>query len=138
MAVLLLVHELSRALRNEQLLGTLDPLLVTPTRVGTLQIGSMLFNLLYVRLRVCVFLVVIAIVFGLHLHADGILPATVLMLVFLPFLWGVGLVAAGAVLTFRRGTGVIGAGVAVLGLSSGAFFPLSVLPGSPEWRCTTR
>ena len=129
MAVLLLVHELSRALRNEQLTGTLESLLVTPTRVGTLQMGSTLFNLLYVPLRVSLFLVVIAIVFGLHLHAGGILPATVLMLVFLPFLWGVGLVAAGAVLTFRRGTGMIGAGVAVLGLSSGAFFPLSVLPG---------
>jgi ABC-2 type transport system permease protein len=128
MAVLLLIHELSRALRNEQLIGTLESLLVTPTRVGTLQIGSTLFNLLYVPLRVCLFLVVISIVFGLHLHAGGILPATALMLVFLPFLWGVGLVAAGAVLTFRRGTGMIGAGVAVLGLSSGAFFPLSVLP----------
>ena len=129
MAVLLLVHELSRALRNEQLTGTLESLLVTPTRVGTLQMGSTLFNLLYVPLRLCLFLVVISIVFGLHLHAGGILPATALMLAFLPFLWGVGLIAAGAVLTFRRGTGVIGAGVAVLGLTSGAFFPLSVLPG---------
>jgi ABC-2 type transport system permease protein len=129
MAVLLLVHELARALRNEQLIGTLDSLLVTPTRVGTLQVGSTLFNLLYVPLRVCLFFVVIALVFGLHVHTGGILPASILMLVFLPFLWGAGLVAAGAVLTFRRGTGVIGAGVAVLGLSSGAFFPLSVLPG---------
>jgi ABC-2 type transport system permease protein len=129
MAVLLLVHELARALRNEQLIGTLDSLLVTPTRVGTLQVGSTLFNLLYVPLRVCLFFVVIALVFGLHVHTGGILPASILMLVFLPFLWGAGLLAAGAVLTFRRGTGVIGAGVAVLGLSSGAFFPLSVLPG---------
>jgi ABC-2 type transport system permease protein len=129
MAVLLLLHELSRALRNEQLIGTLEVLLVTRTRMGALQLGSTLFNLLYVPLRLCAFLAATSIAFGLHLHASGILPATVLMLVFLPFLWGLGLIAAGAVLTFRRGTGVIGTGVTVLGLGSGAFFPLSVLPG---------
>jgi ABC-2 type transport system permease protein len=128
MTVLLLLHELSRALRNEQLTGTLESLLVTPTGIGTLQLGSTLFNLLYVPLRLALFLAVIAIVFGLDLHVDGILPATVLTLEFLPFLWGVGLIAAGAVLRFRRGAGAIGTGVAIVGLGSGAFFPLSVLP----------
>jgi ABC-2 type transport system permease protein len=128
MTVLLLLHELSRALRTEQMIGTLESLLLTPTRIGTLQMGSTLFNLMYVPIRLCLFLVVIAIVFGLHLHTSGILPSTVLMLEFLPFLWGLGLIAAGAILTFRRGMNVIGGGVAVLGLSSGAFFPLSVLP----------
>ena len=128
MTVLLLLHELSRALRNEQLTGTLESLLVTPTRIGTMQFGSTLFNLLYVPLRLCLFLAVIAILFGLQLHAGGILPSIVLMLEFLPFLWGMGLIAAGAVLKFRRGAGVIGAGVAIVGIGSGAFFPLSVLP----------
>jgi ABC-2 type transport system permease protein len=129
MTVLLLLHELSRALRNEQLTGTLESLLVTPTGIGTVQLGSTLFNLLYVPLRLGLFMAVIAIVFGLDLHADGILPASVLTLEFLPFLWGIGLIAAGAVLRFRRGTGAIGPGVAVVGLASGAFFPVSVLPG---------
>jgi ABC-2 type transport system permease protein len=128
MTVLLLLHELSRALRNEQLTGTLESLLVTPTRLGTLQLGSTLFNLMYVPLRLALFLAVITIVFGLRLHADGILPAALLMLEFLPFLWGIGLIAAGAVLRFRRGAGAIGTGVAIIGLGSGAFFPLSVLP----------
>ena len=91
--------------------------------------GSALFNLLYVPLRLGLFLGLVAILCGLDLQAGGILPATVLMLVFLPFVWGVGLIAASAVLTFRRGAGAIGAGVAVFGLGSGAFFPLSVLPG---------
>ena len=129
MTVLLVLHELARAIRAEQLTGTLESLLITPTRVGTMQIGSTLFNLLYIPIRLFLFLAVIAVVFGLDLHTAGILPATVLMLEFLPFIWGLGLIAAGAVLTFRRGTGAIGAGVAVISLGSGAFFPLSVLAG---------
>jgi ABC-2 type transport system permease protein len=133
MTVLLLLHELSRALRNEQLTGTLESLLVTPTRIGIMQFGSTLFNLLYVPLRLGLFLALIAILFGLDLHASGILPAIVLTLEFLPFLWGIGLISAAAVLRFRRGAGVIGTGVAVVALGSGAFFPLSVLP---SWLAT--
>jgi ABC-2 type transport system permease protein len=129
MTVLLLLHELARAIRAEQMTGTLESLLVTPTRIGTVQMGSTLFNLLYVPLRLGLFLAAVAILSGLDLQASGILPATVLMLEFLPFVWGLGLIAASTVLTFRRGAGAIGAGVAVFGLSSGAFFPLSVLPG---------
>jgi ABC-2 type transport system permease protein len=128
MTVLLLMHELSRALRNEQLTGTLESLFVTPTGIETVQLGSTLFNLLYVPLRLGLFLAVIAIMFGLNLHVDGILPAGVLTLEFLPFLWGIGLIAAGGVLKFRRGAGAIGTGVAIVGIGSGAFFPLSVLP----------
>lgn len=128
MTVLLLIHELSRALHTEQMIGTLESLLVTPTRMATLQAGSTLFNLMYVPLRLCLFLALIAVLFGLQLHAAGILPAVVLMLEFLPFLWGLGLFAAGATLTFRRGSGLIGMAVTALGLSSGAFFPLSLLP----------
>lgn len=129
MTVLLLLNELARALRIEQMIGTLESLLTTPTRITTLQIGSTLFNLLYVPLRLCLFLAAIWLVFGLRLHPRGILPAAVLMLEFLPLLWGFGLIAGGAVLTFRRGTGIIGGGAAILGLGSGAVFPLSVLPG---------
>ena len=128
MAVLMLLNELARVLRAEQVAGTLESLLVTPTRLTTMQLGSTLFSLLYVPLRVCLFLAMISVCFGLRLHAAGILPALVLLLAFLPFVWGLGLLAAGAILTFRRGTGVLGMAITVLGMGSGAFFPISLLP----------
>ena len=36
------------AIRNEQLVGTLDPMLATPTEVETIQLGSVMFDLVYV------------------------------------------------------------------------------------------
>jgi ABC-2 type transport system permease protein len=48
---------------------------------------------------------------------------------FMPFVWGLGLVSAAAIVTFRRGGGMTAVAGMVLGLSSGAYFPLSVLPG---------
>jgi len=50
------------------------------------------------------------------------------MLAFIPFVWGLGIATAAAILTFRRGGGLMGIGTMILGLASGAFFPLSLLP----------
>ena len=47
---------------------------------------------------------------------------------FVPFVWGLGLITAAAIVTFRRGTGALGVIMSVLGLVSGAFFPLALLP----------
>jgi ABC-2 type transport system permease protein len=70
----------------------------------------------------------IAVLFGLDFHTSGILPAVAIMISFLPFLWGLGLISAGAILTFRRGVGMVATGATILGLASGALFPLSLLP----------
>jgi ABC-2 type transport system permease protein len=128
MVVLLMVHQLATAIRTEQMIGTLESLLVTPTKAVTIQIGSAAFELLYIPLRMGLFVALIAILFGLNFHASGIVPSIGLMLAFLPFLWGLGLVSGGAILTFRRGAGAVATGGTVLGLASGAFFPLALLP----------
>jgi ABC-2 type transport system permease protein len=128
MVVVLLLQQVATAIRTEQMLGTLESLLATPTRIGTIQAGSAAFALLSIPLRLGLFIAVLGFVFGLDFYASGILPAAVIVLAFLPFLWGLGLLSAGAILTFRRGVGALTVGMTVLGLASGAFFPLSVLP----------
>jgi len=128
MVIMLILHQLATAVRNEQMIGTLESLLVTPTRIATIQAGSAAFGLVYVPLRIGVFVAIIAVAFGLNLHASGILPAAVLLATFLPFLWGLGLLSGAAILTFRRGVGAVTSGGAFLALASGAFFPLSLLP----------
>ena len=125
----LLLQKVSMAIRQEQMIGTLEALLVTPTHPTTVQAGSAAFDLLFVPVRMAVLLLVVALTLGLDFQADGVLPSLVLLLCFVPFVWGLGLVAAGAVVTFRRGGGVIGIAMATLGLASGAFFPLALLPG---------
>ena len=64
----------STAIRNEQLMGTLESLLVTPTRTATLQIGSVFFDLVYIPLQTALFLTAVAIGFGLHHGPDRDLP----------------------------------------------------------------
>jgi ABC-2 type transport system permease protein len=123
-----LLYQVASALRQEQLTGTFEALLTTPTTGATLQVGSVAYTLLTIPLRAGVLLAAIALGFGLELHAGGIGPAALLLFAFLPFTWGLGLISAAAVVTFRRGSGATGMVVTMLGLISGAVFPIALLP----------
>ena len=122
------LERVSAALRNEQLMGTLESLLTTPTSSQTIQVGSVLFDLIFIPLRMGLVLLMLALVFGLNLDAGGVPQALVLLTFFMPFVWGLGILAAAITLTFRRGAGVVGLATGALTLVSGLYFPLSLLP----------
>jgi ABC-2 type transport system permease protein len=124
----MLLERVASAIRTEQMIGTLEALLVTPVRTFTLQVGSVAFDAVQVPLRMGLFLAVIAVTAGLELEPSGALPSIAVLIAFLPFVWGLGLLSAAAIVTFRRGAGVTAMAGMVLGLSSGAYFPLTVLP----------
>jgi len=124
------LQRVSTAIRNEQLMGTLESLLVTPTKTTTLQLGSVFFDLIYIPLQTAAFLATIAIVFGIELESSGILPAAAILLVFIPFVWGLGVLSAAATLTFRRGMNAVAFGALLLAIGSGLYFPVELLP---EW-----
>lgn len=126
--VQLALSRVGTGLRAEQVQGTLESLLMTPTSPSTIQLGTVFYDLLYIPLRTAVFLVLTALAFGLHFDSGGFLPALTVLLAFIPFVWGLGVANAGFILTFRRGGGISGLVVTLLTLFSGAFFPLDLLP----------
>jgi ABC-2 type transport system permease protein len=115
------------------MMGTIESLLITPTAPATIQLGTVVYDLIYIPLRTALFLLLIAIGFGLEFEAGGLAPAGLVLLLFIPFVWGLGIMSAGAILTFRRGAGFTSAGVAVMTIFSGAYFPLELLP---SWAST--
>jgi ABC-2 type transport system permease protein len=123
-----LLGRVATAIRQEQLQGTLEALLATPAAVATVQAGSVAFDLLWVPLRMALFLAAITLTFGLDLELAAVPKAAVLVLAFLPFVWGLGLMSAAAILAFRRGAGATSVVISILGVASGAYFPLALLP----------
>ena len=122
------LERVSAALRNEQLMGTLESLLTTPTSSQTIQVGSILFDLIFIPLRMGLLLLLLALVFGLGLDIGGVPQSLVLLAFFMPFVWGLGILAAAITLTFRRGAGIVGLATGALTLISGLYFPLALLP----------
>jgi ABC-2 type transport system permease protein len=123
-----LLYTVANSLRQEQLMGTFEALLSTPTSGATVQIGSVAYTLIIVPIRAAILLTAIGLLFGLDLHLSGVLPALAILICFLPFTWGLGLISAGLVVTFRRGSNATGMLVTLLGLISGAVFPIALLP----------
>jgi ABC-2 type transport system permease protein len=130
------------AVSTEQNQGTLEALLVTPTASSTLQLGWVVYDLLYIPLRTTVFLVLMTTLLGVSISPAGILPTVVMFVPFIPVVWGIGVVSAALILTFRRGHGLIGMWTVLLVLTSGAYFPIRYFPGwlqeLAEWNPMTR
>lgn len=121
-----------QSVQSERMLGTLESLLVTPTRLATIQLGPAMYDLVYVPLRTGLFLTIVSLLYGMRLNLSGIPPAAAILVVFIPFVWGLGVLGAANILTFRRGNTMIGFITTVLSIGSGAYFPLELLPGWAE------
>jgi ABC-2 type transport system permease protein len=120
------------AIRQEQFMGTLESLMVTPTTASVILLGSVVYDLVYVPIRTVIFLVIVSIWFDVNFAAGGYMPALIILAAFIPFVWGLGSIASASVLTFRRGSGVLGFGTFALTFTSGAYFPLSLFPSWVE------
>lgn len=122
------VHRVTNAIEGEQVKGTLESLLMTPTRTPTLLIGSSVYDVVFVPIRAAVTLGMIALVFGLRYDFWGAPAAAVFLLAFMPFVWGVGMISAALKLTFRQGSGAFAVFVTLLTVGSGAYIPIGLLP----------
>jgi ABC-2 type transport system permease protein len=114
------------AFRNEQLMGTIEMLLMTPTASSTIQLGSVVYDLIYVPVRSGLFFLAVALTVDVSFNAGGIFLAVLTLLLFIPFVWGLGILYAAATLTYKVAGG--GFVVTILTVTSGAYFPLSLFP----------
>lgn len=122
------VSKMMGAVRNEQLMGTLEALLVTPTAHSTLQLGFVIYDLVHIPVRTGLFLVMASVLFGIDLRWAGLIQTAVVIAALLPFIWGVAAGLTAIVVTFRQATGAIALANFALVFASGTYFPVNVLP----------
>jgi ABC-2 type transport system permease protein len=121
------------ATREEQLMGTLEALLMTPTSQWTIQVGLVVYDLVYVPIRTLGIVLIAVLLFDASIHASGLGPAIAILLVFMLFAWGVGMLGAALVLTFRRGVNVLTFATSIVMIGSNAYVPVDVLPSWAAW-----
>jgi ABC-2 type transport system permease protein len=115
-------------MRQEQVQGTLESLLLTPTAFTTIQMGSVAYDMAYVPVRTTLFFAMTTVLFGTHFYWSGLLPTFAILAGLIPFVWGLGILAAAYTVTFKQGTGVVGLLITILTVGSGSYFPVTVLP----------
>ena len=117
-------------IRNAQVLGTLEALLVTPTPTGQIIVMSTLYAFLSTSLRVVITLGLGVVGFGVSFaqaNWPGALLVLVLTIVSFSFL---GILSASAVLVFKRADPSAWLVQGLSFLLGGVYYPVAVLP---EW-----
>jgi len=132
---LALLHYLSSALtsfggkvRGEQMTGTLEAMLLTPTSIGTIVVGSSLWDFLLTSIKVLAYLVIGRLFFGITIYFGSLLPALLIVALTVLAFSGLGILSAAFVLYLKRGdpiTYLVASGSALVG---GVFYPPEDMP----------
>ena len=116
--------------RDAQISGTLEALLVTPTSVPTLVVGSTVGDYAGATARVLALLVFAAGIFHVPLHWANLPAAFAVLLLTIVAFSGVGLLSATFVMVFKRGDPVAQAVAWFSMLLGGVYFPTRAI-GEP-------
>jgi len=122
------LYSFSSVVRSAQVTGTLETMLVTPTRLSTILLSSCLWNFTFTSLRVVLYLLAGVALFGVDLRQANLLAALIVLGLTILALSGIGILSACFIMVFKRGSPInflIGSLSTLLG---GVYYPLQVLP----------
>lgn len=119
---------LARIIREGQILGTLEAILVTPTNIPTVIFSSSLYGFFWATINVAVYLLLGSICFDLHLGQANLTAAFVILLLTIVSSTGLGIMSASFIMMLKRGDPIGWLFATVSGLIGGLYYPLSVMP----------
>jgi ABC-2 type transport system permease protein len=118
----------SGSIRQGQMMGTLEAMLITPTRLSTVLVSSSLWSFAFTSLRVVVYLVVGVVFFGVDLSRANWLAALVIQILTILTFSSLGMISASFIMAFKQGNPLdmlLGTASSLLG---GVYYPITVLP----------
>lgn len=118
----------SNSIRNEQLMGTLEALLATPTRPLIVIISLGIWNFLWATIEILIYLTFGIFLFRIDITNINLFSAFIILILTISSFSGLGLIAASFIMVLKRGqpvTWVVNTSFELLG---GVYFPISVLP----------
>ena len=119
----------SGVIRSGQVSGTLEALLMTPTRLPTILLSSSLWDFLFTTLRVTIYLAMGILLFGADLKQANVLSALVILGLTVLAMSGIGILSASFIMVLKRGDPVSFMFSSLSTLLGGVYYPIAVLPG---------
>ncbi|HSK48286.1 MAG TPA: ABC transporter permease [Coriobacteriia bacterium] len=118
----------SSAISGAQAQGTLEAMLVTPTRLSTIILSSSVWNFAWTTVTVLLYLIIGALFFGANLGNVNV-PTTLVVLALTSLVFsGVGILSASVIMVLKRGDPVSWAFGSVSSFVGGTYFPVTVFP----------
>lgn len=122
------MRSFSRSIRDAQMLGTLEALLVTQTEIPTLILSASAYSFLVTSLRVLVFFLFGVVALGLQVEAANYPGALLVLALTIVSFSSIGIISASFIMVFKRGDPFSWFFTNASWLLGGVYFPISVLP----------
>ncbi len=116
------------SIREGQVMGTLEIMLLSPTRLNTILISSSLWSYLLATLHAVIYLLVGAFLFGFNVSHINPVTALVVMVLSVASFSSIGILSAAVVLLIKKGDPVAWLFGGMSSLLAGVYYPTAVLP----------
>ncbi|HSH04910.1 MAG TPA: ABC transporter permease [Anaerolineae bacterium] len=118
----------TNALRRAQTTGTLEAMMMTPTPVPLIIIGSAVWNYIFTTWRVIVVLIVGILFLNLRFYDANYLAAFVVLILAIIAFASIGILAASIIMVVKRGDPIATLFGTVANLIGGVLYPIEILP----------
>jgi len=122
------MESISKSIRDGQMLGTLEAMLVTQTNIPTIIFSSTLYSFLFASLKVFIYLLLGIFIFDVSLGNANPLGAIVMLFLTIISFSSLGIISASFVMVLKKGDPISKVLTGVTGVIGGLYYPISVLP----------
>ncbi len=122
------IGSFSLRLRLEQMQGTLESILLTPTKPYVILLGLGLWNIIFSSLNAAVYIVLGYFVFKINFSGINIISTILILTLSIICFSGLGIISASFIIIFKKGNPVGWIINTLQGLLSGVYFPITVMP----------
>jgi ABC-2 type transport system permease protein len=116
----------ANAIRNEQFMGTLESLLMTPIKIHRVVLAASVWDFFWATLTSVIYILAASLFFGIELKGNPVLALFLLVLTTSIFA-GLGVISASFIMVFKRGD-PLGFLLGAVSTLIGGFYPRSALP----------
>lgn len=118
----------SNAIREAQLMGTLEAVLVTRTRLTLILLYQALWNFLFASLHVIMYVGIAFLFFGTGMENPNWLAAIIILVLTILAFSALGILSGSFILVFKKGTPINWLIYNSSRLLGGVYYPISLLP----------
>lgn len=118
----------AESIREGQMMGTLEIMLLSPTRLSAILFSSSVWPYLLTTLHVVVYILVGALVFGFNVSQANVATAFVVMVLSITSFSSIGILSAAILLVVKKGDPVAWLFGGISNLLAGVYYPVTVLP----------
>jgi ABC-2 type transport system permease protein len=122
------LHSFSNSIREAQILGTLEAVLLTQTEIPTIIFCSALYSFVMASARVVVFLLLGVFAFGLEMGKANVVGAFLILSVTVIAFSSLGIISASFIMVLKRGDPLNWVFTNLSWVLGGVLYPVAILP----------